>query len=943
MTNPKGRWGVVSLVLLALAFIVPLTFAQDVPPPPQDYLGLWIPVVGDGIVNRNPEGIEFLGAFWYAPGTEVTLTPVPGVGFWFTGWSGDHVGDEEPLVVTINSDTTITATFERFWTLTVDVLPAPSGDVEVDGAVPGAYPAALEFLEGTPVDLTALPNAAWDFDRWTGDLTGTNTTGSVTMDGDKQVTAHFVLHEYTLDVYINGCGEVTKDPNQATYHYGDTVELSAAACTGWHFADWANDLTGGENPAVLTIDADKVVVGSFAQDEYVLDVNVVGQGTVTKDPDQFTYHYGDTVELCQEPDPCWEFAGWSGDASGTDTCTSVEMNGHRTVNATFVKIQYDVTTSVDPAGVGTVTGGGTYNCGDTATLEAAATDPCYVFDHWSGALTGSANPSSLTVDADKSVTAHFVKIQYDVTTSVDPAGVGTVSGGGTYNCGDTATLEAIATDAGYVFDHWSGALTGSSNPASLTVDADKSVTAHFVEPYETLCTTLTASEGGQWNMVSIPLNPVSAECPSSCWTEGQATISIDGSGTDSVGFGVDPDATDGNDIGIDVPKPPVAFPPYTYAYFALDSDRLGTNIKAPIACEESKSWTFRILDDGSEDQVALSWDVPAVEGATDCLQSVTLTDTVTGAQVDMQSVGTYTYTKSGNPETREFVVEVYCHCTAGSVFGEYIDPVYLYRFNGCTGGYDTIADGDVVPEQGYWLWVFEDNTTVCVTGYVVEEDVSFGLPCEGWYQISSPWEYPKLAIMFSDGTETKTWEQAVEAGWVENALWAYDPMAGEYLLINGGDTLDPWLAYWILTYENGITVTFEYASAGPALPMAAGIEPKASVTSLSPPAPPAAPTWRSANAVGGLVAYNEPNPVRDVHTTTFKVKGSVPIEAIRVEIFDQAGRLVFSEEEYGSELDWHTENNYGEYLANGVYLYRVSAKVGGQWAVVQIRKLAIVR
>jgi len=848
--------------------------------------------------------------------------------------------------------------------------------------------------------------------EWTGDLTGTATTGTVVMNGDKEVTANFVLHEYTLQVYINGEGTVALVPDKATYHYGDVVQLTATAALGWHFADWAQDLTGSVNPAFLTIDGDKVVVTSFALDEYVLDVNIVGQGIVTKDPDQFTYHYGDTVDLCETSDSCWLFTGWSGDASGTDACVTVTMDGHKSVTATFVPIEYTVTTSVDPAGVGTVTGGGTYNCGDTATLEATATNPCYVFDHWSGDLSGSANPATFTVDGDKSVTAHFVKIEYTLTTAVEPAGVGTVTGGGTYDCGDSATLEATATNPCYVFDHWtgaltgstnpatftvdsdksvtavfvkiqytvtasvdpagvgtvsgagtydcgdtatlvatatnssyefnhwSGALTGSTNPATLTVDGDKSVTAHFKLVRPTECTTLPVD---RWEMVSIPLTPVSSECSSSCWTEGQSVISIEGTKSDSVTFGVNPDATDGFEAAMDIPNPPASPGDHTDGYFVVGSENVGSDIKAPLECEGTKSWTLKVQDVGSATHVTLSWDAPAVNGATDCLNSVVLTDTVTGNQVDMQAVGTYTYTKVGDPETREFTITVVCHCAPGAVFGNYIDPVILYQFNGCTGGYDPVDDSDVVPNEGYWLWVPEDNTQVCVTGDPVEEDSSLLLTCKGWHQISTPWEYPKSAILFSNGTDSKTWEEAVEAHWVEGALWQYDAVAGEYVLIDGGDTLDPWFAYWMLTYVNGLTVTFEFASAGTTAPMAMRTSPKSAVRSLTPPPPPPAPKSAGGSVSAGLVAYNEPNPVRDVHTTTFKVKGAVAIDAIRVEIFDQAGRLVFTDEEPGDQLDWHTENNYGEYLANGVYLYRVSAKVSGQWVVVQVRKLAIYR
>jgi hypothetical protein len=1016
MRKMKGQWGGgLALLLLTLLVVGPLVVA-DAPPPPQDYVGLWIPIVGTGAVERDPAGIEFLGAFWYAPGTDVALTPVAGDGFWFTGWSGDHIGTETPLIVTMDADKTITATFQRYWTLTVDVDPAVSGDVQVDGTVPGGYPATFDFLEGTDVALTALPNVEWDFVEWTGDLGGTNPVGAVLMDGDKDVTAHFVLHEYTLQVFINGCGEVTKTPDKTTYHYGDVVQLAADPCVGWHFADWAEDLAGSDNPEYLTIDGDKVVVASFARDEYVLDINIVGQGTVSKDPDQFTYHYGDVVELCETPDPCWLFVGWSGDASGTAACTTVNMDGHKTVTATFVQIEYTLATVVDPVGVGTVTGGGTYACGTYQQITATPTDACWYFVDWTGdgitdpdlatttvhidanktvtanfakyqydltvvsspaeggTVTGdgtydcgtyqqiTATPAdacwyfvnwtgdgitdpnlattTVHIDANKTVTANFAKIEYTLTTIADPAAGGTVTGGGLYDCGDTAVVEATPT-LGWEFVEWQGDLAGISNPTTIDIDGDKTVTAVFEELFSTECTTLPADG---WNMVSIPLSPAGGDCGTApCWNEGSVEISLDGSGSDAVVFGVNPDAVDGIDFGFDVPNPPSPFPPYVDGYFVQGSDRFGTDIKAPIACEETKSWTLKIADDGSATQVTLSWDSPAISAGSECLSAVTLTDTVAGTEVDMQTTGTYTYTKAGDPETREFVITVVCHCSAGAVFGDYISPVILYQMDSCTGGYDPIEDGDVVPGQGYWLWVYEADTEVCVTGTPVTEDLSVALACEGWSQISSPWHYPKHAISFTDGVETKTWEEAVEAHWVEDALWQYDAETGQYVFMDGGSFLDPWYGYWMLTYEDGLTMILDYGSAVLSMgSMGASVSPKAGITSnRMPPPPPPAPS--SAATAAGLVAYNEPNPIRDVHTTTFKVKGAVAIEAIRVEIFDLAGQLVFEDEQFGDELDWHTDNNYGEYLANGVYLYRVSAKVHGEWVVVQIRKLAIVR
>jgi hypothetical protein len=91
-----------------------------------------------------------------------------------------------------------------------------------------------------------------------------------------------------------------------------------------------------------------------------------------------------------------------------------------------------------------------------------------------------------------------------------------------------------------------------------------------------------------------------------------------------------------------------------------------------------------------------------------------------------------------------------------------------------------------------------------------------------------------------------------------------------------------------------------------------------------------------------LSVMNFPNPVQDVHTTTFMVRG-VGVEAIRIQIFDQNETLVFEQQVEGQELEWHTDNSYGEYLANGTYYYRAYARVDGEWIPTKFEKLVILR
>jgi hypothetical protein len=61
---------------------------------------------GNGWIERSPDEA------FYAQGTEVLLTAVPETGFAFVGWSGDVVGEENPLMITLDRHTTILGTFQ---------------------------------------------------------------------------------------------------------------------------------------------------------------------------------------------------------------------------------------------------------------------------------------------------------------------------------------------------------------------------------------------------------------------------------------------------------------------------------------------------------------------------------------------------------------------------------------------------------------------------------------------------------------------------------------------------------------------------------------------------------------------------------------------------------------------------------------------------------------
>jgi PKD repeat protein len=101
--------------------------------------------------------------------------------------------------------------------------------------------------------------------------------------------------------------------------------------------------------------------------------------------------------------------------------------------------------------------------------------------------------------------------------TVNTVGQGTVSlspSGGTYTAGTVVTLSPIPS-AGWQFSSWSGDLTGSTNPGSITMDADKTVTATFIQTTSPPVADFTASSTSIQAGQSVTFTDTSTNGPTS--------------------------------------------------------------------------------------------------------------------------------------------------------------------------------------------------------------------------------------------------------------------------------------------------------------------------------------------------------------------------------------------------------------------------------------------
>lgn len=154
--------------------------------------------------------------------------------------------------------------------------------------------------------------------------------------------------------------------------------------------------------------------GSFVTDsvevEYSLAVASSGQGTVQINPNKPTYQNGEIVTLTAIPDSGYQFAGWSGDASGTANPIQITMDSNKSVTTFFELVEPGTYT------LETLTSGGgsidrnpdkpVYQSGETVILSAIA-DVGYQFTGWSGDTGGDGNPLQLVMNDNKAITANF--------------------------------------------------------------------------------------------------------------------------------------------------------------------------------------------------------------------------------------------------------------------------------------------------------------------------------------------------------------------------------------------------------------------------------------------------------------------------------------------------------------------------------------------------------
>ncbi len=312
----------------------------------------------NGYISKSPS------MALYENGTVVQLTAVPVAGWHFVNWTGDLSGTQNPSNITMGSNKNITAIFEEnIFQIVLDKtsLTVNEGGTSTFNVKLSTQPNAttivnvsrssgssnISVVSGATLTFTSsnwgvyqsvtLASAEDDLDNYN-DMS----TISVSASGltTQTLDATQADDDYTLDITALN-GTVTKNPDRTLYDKDVTVTLTAAPIANYRFVNWTGDLTGTDNPAILSFSANRIVTANFAHATADLNMAVLGNGNTAPGIGTHTVDTATVTNISASPEPGYFFINWSLNGNGTisnpnSADTTVMLTGNSTVTAKFI-------------------------------------------------------------------------------------------------------------------------------------------------------------------------------------------------------------------------------------------------------------------------------------------------------------------------------------------------------------------------------------------------------------------------------------------------------------------------------------------------------------------------------------------------------------------------------------------------------------------------------
>jgi len=476
------------------------------------------------------------------------------------------VGDYRIMTTTITKDTTVSAVVNTDNTTAVTVniqnIGGSNGSVKItfDG---GSSWATLQAGAGTgspmlisstdTVQLEAVENGTSTFVWWTGSVIGADQLISITSDKVYVITAVFAKDTYNVDTTIekfagNGDGgkvQYNYEGAWADFPSTGTLKLPAGTSIGVRavaatmspaslpsknvFLWWTGDISGPINTQTLIVDDNKSITAVFNSnntgDNRNVLVNVVGNGSVEVQntgiagwgSDWQLFPIGTPMVVPNDSSTNTmvfkaipgsitnnEFVWWTGSLRGTDAIQTLDIDGNKTMTATFStntqpvtfsvvgsgKIQYMLDGSYENAPIGTI-----YVPIELGSLSLKAVPdatPNNEFVWWTGDVTGTNASASLGLSGNaKSVSALFSSDLSTVTATTSDGSMEYILNGNTFAfpAGGLRVPNGFsgielnvngATPTDWMLN--GSSMGAADNPLSISVSSDQAYEAVFSLP-----------------------------------------------------------------------------------------------------------------------------------------------------------------------------------------------------------------------------------------------------------------------------------------------------------------------------------------------------------------------------------------------------------------------------------------------------------------------------
>ena len=195
----------------------------------------------------------------------ISIEAIPDTGWTFSNWEGDVSGSENPVVVKVDNDKTITAVFTRnSYTLTITY--EGEGIVTVDPHHESYYTGEMIYLEAMET------REGWRFEEWDGDLISTSTGISFAIESDMNIIARF-SNVVTGSVVLPGADKkAIIYPNPAKDFFRISIEDSDVTPEGFRIIDLAGKMVYSDN--IHSNNVDVHIPGNIKSGIYIVELLV---------------------------------------------------------------------------------------------------------------------------------------------------------------------------------------------------------------------------------------------------------------------------------------------------------------------------------------------------------------------------------------------------------------------------------------------------------------------------------------------------------------------------------------------------------------------------------------------------------------------------------------------------------------------------------------------